>query len=402
MMNLRKIIVMFLIIASILIYGCSNESQLSETTSASPAATSTSLVPTKDSQQTFGQNHNSWENEVNLGEIPELGYRNISTLDSDNYICYEDILVLDHDFYKKIEGKYEYQKKTVNSLFGIDKDLMVHCRQYKNKIVAVSADKKAFRVYDMDNESFYEFQCIDEDSFIGPFWSVYGGNILYSEWDSKYIKERTLRRINLISGDNREIYRPKGFGEFRIRDDGTIIYEIAKAEGCREFWQLRLDENGEWQEKKIWETQEWEFAYMLDFNQYGLVILGEFYNPINLSFYEKVVIKDNGEVEKLSENIQGEYLFLDNGYLLGNRAELEKMPWKEDDPRSLYLCDSVSFYDYEGNEKATYQLISKEKLENRYCLKKLIYSDGIITGFYVQEGIGTLYVSQVRMDEACF
>lgn len=299
---------------------------------------------------------------------------------------------------RRLKENINIKKKTVNNLFGIDKDLNVQCMQYKNKIVTVSSDNKAFRVYDMDNESFYEFQCIDEDSFIGPFWSVYDGNILYSEWDSKYVKERTLRRINLISGDNREIYRPKGFGEFRIRDDGTIIYEIAKAEGCREFWQLRLDENGEWQEKKIWETQEWEFAYMLDFNQYGMVILGEFYNPINLSFYEIVVIKDNGEVEKLSENIQGEYLFLDNGYLLGNRAELEKMPWKEDDPRSLYLCDSVSFYDYEGNEKATYQLISKEKLENRYCLKKLIYSEGIITGFYVQEGIGTLYVSQVRMD----
>lgn len=111
MMNMRKFICMFLIIAIVFVYGCSDEIRLSAATSASPTVTSASPVPTEDNRQLSEQNYSSWENEVNLEEIPELGYRNIDLWNTENYICYRDILILDSDIYKKVEGKYKYQKK---------------------------------------------------------------------------------------------------------------------------------------------------------------------------------------------------------------------------------------------------------------------------------------------------
>jgi len=206
---------------------------------------------------------------------------------------------------------------------------------------------------------------------------------------------------------NRTICRPeegKGadctFGEFRIRNDGTVVYSIYdKVEGYMEYWRIKENENGKWEEKKVWETREWEYAHMLDFNQYGLIIFGEFYYQKSVaSYYEIVVIKDNGEVEKINNGNKGEYFFIDNGYFESNITELENVQFDEDELFPKYFSESVSFYDYEGNVLNTYQMVSKDLLEQGYYLKKLIYDDGKLTGFYVQKETNELHISQVNVN----
>lgn len=346
--------------------------------------------------------------QIKLEEIPELSFRNISDLEiGKNYICYGDTLILGSIIYQKEEGKYIKQKSTLNSLFDIADELAMQCMQYKNLIITVAKDRNAFLIYDMDMNLKYSYSCVEEDMYIGPFWYIYNGYIFYSEWDSQFIKERTLREIDLQNGNNRTIYRPeegKGeectFGEFRIRNDGTVIYSIYdKAEGYMEYWRIKENENGKWEEKKVWETREWEYAHMLDFNQYGLIIFGEFYYPKSVaSYYEIVVIKDNGEVEKINNGNKGEYFFIDNGYFGSNITELENVQFDEDELFPQYSSESVSFYDYEGNILNTYQMVSKDLLEQGYYLKKLIYNEGKLTGFYVQKETNELHISQVNAD----
>ena len=77
---------------------------------------------------------------------------------------------------------------------------------------------------------------------------------------------------------------------------------------------------------------------------------------------------------------------------------LENMQWDEDEVLSEYLTDSVSFYDYDGNKLNTYQMVSKSLLKQGYYLKKLIYSEGKLTGFYVQKETEELYISQINVD----
>lgn len=61
------------------------------------------------------------------------------------------------------------------------------------------------------------------------------------------------------------------------------------------------------------------------FNKLGLIIIGELYEPKQLSFCEAIVIKDNGEIEELVIGTgKGIKLLLENGYFvkdLPDRAE---------------------------------------------------------------------------------
>lgn len=359
----------------------------------------------RSSQQKQAFDAKLYEYKVILEEIPELSYCSVSQLNTgDNYICYRDILILGNTIYRREEEKYVRQDTTLNAVFGIEDELeAVDCRQCENLIAAVSEDDTSFYIYDMDTWSQYCCYRVDKDMKIGPFWYIYNRSIYYSEWDKKYQKERTLIKISLLDGAKEEIYRPANgrweeciFGAFAIRDDGTLLYEIYnKAERCMEYWIAKKDGNGEWGEKKIWENKSWEFDYVLSFNQYGLVMLG----TSNISSdNEIIVIRDNGEIGRLDENIiYGRYLFTGNGYFSSNLAKLEHMPWDDDSVelewKTRYLADSISFYNYEGEMIYNYPMIDKKLLEQGYYLKKLIWHDGNLTGFYVQSDTDELYIT---------
>lgn len=340
-----------------------------------------------------------------LEEIPELGRCSTSVMNiGNNYICYKDILVLGSTIYKKETERYVKQDLTLHPIFDVyvqHEEMAVDARQYKNLIIAQSEDNKSFLIYDMDTDTVYSC-CSAEEGMIGPFWCVYDGCIYYSEWTWESKKERTLKKVNLLNNSVEEIYRPEkgknncSFGAFGIREDGAIMYEVYNG-GCREYWIAEKEGNGEWNERKLWEDI-WEFEYLLDVNQYGMIVMGTVDTTRDL-----VVIKDNGETLKLDEDsIYGTYLFTDKGYFSSNLATLEHMPWDNDDVASewlsRYLADSVSFYDYEGNKLKTYPMISKELLEQGYYLKKLTCHEGKLTGFYVQFETEELYINQCDVD----
>ena len=164
---------------------------------------------------------------------------------------------------------------------------------------------------------------------------------------------------------------------------------------------MEMNDSGVWEEKKIWETSDWEFIFLHNYNQYGLVVYGQFFSTRAQpdgppSIYEIVVIKENGEVEKLDIEPEGEYIFMDDGYLLSDVTAVGGYveQWKLE-----RAVTSVSLYDYAGNKKGTYQLADEELIDQGYLLMKLLYDNGVITGFYIQEGTDELYISQVETKE---
>ena len=74
--------------------------------------------------------------QIELEEIPELSFRNISDLEiGKNYICYGDTLILGSIIYQKEEGKYIKQESTLNSLFDIANELAMQCMQDRKSVV---------------------------------------------------------------------------------------------------------------------------------------------------------------------------------------------------------------------------------------------------------------------------
>lgn len=343
--------------------------------------------------------------EYTAEEIPELGYRNISGLSygMNNYICHDDTLILGTAIYKK-EGKtYAKQDSTLNSIFHVDEQTGMQCRQYQNLVITVSRDSTSFFIYDMDTKDSNRYYSVANDMQIGPFWYVCDGCIYYSEWARQDIfgKERTLKKLSLLDGSITDVYQPvknKDYflGDVRTRNDGTMAYELYDREGNhKEYWIARADENGKWSGQKLWETAKWDISYVLDFNQYGLIVLGE---SDSSSDYELVAIRDNGETQRLdSQLIEGEYLFTDDGYFSSSAAEAENTVWNTEDAAAgqlpLGMADSVSFYDYAGNLKGTYPVGNKALLEQGYSLQKLTFNEGKLVGFYVQRDTGELYIS---------
>lgn len=340
----------------------------------------------------------SIDDTVELVEIPELRlsayYYQIA------YICYKDTLVIDRTIYKKQNGSYKQSDKTLCDILDYkNEDNLTKCRQYENFLVTTSEDKKNFLLYDMELCCTYTIPCKNGVGI--SEWYIYDSYIVYNEYkentDKSRVRDNAIREISLTNGVDKEIYRKKVEGllffHFMIRDDGAIICEWM-GDGYRQYWLIQQAENEEWEEKKLWENNQWKFEYWKDFNQYGLVILGQFYYAQETGLTEIVVIKDNGEVETLDLHIKGECLFLDNGYLLSDVPY--SMEQLQEDRSLSKKASSVTFYNYKGNALETYQLIDCEKLVEGFSLEKLLYHDGKITALYVREDTGELYISQVE------
>ena len=340
---------------------------------------------------------------VELKEMPELSYR-ISDLRelqwSTGYVYYKDILIVIDNIYEKQGAEYKKIRK-VADLIGLDESQTVDYAQYKNLLILEKETK--FYIYDMDT---WMYELIETDCYHVGGWIVYHGQLLYLN------DKRNLCQYNLINGEKRELKilnndRENVFlSEFRIRDGGKmIIGKYDQERSYEEFWLLKMNENGVLEEEKIWETSEWKYSYWLDYNQYGLVVYGQFYyvkdNPSGGpgTMDELVVIKENGEVERLNFDVMGEYCLLDNGYLLSDITyEKEADDTLEEVWNGKHAVTSVSLYDYSGNKVGTYQLVDEELIEQGYFLEKLLYDSGVITGFYVQEGTDKLYISQVEIE----
>jgi len=345
----------------------------------------------ENTQQSFDENLYQYTAEPQA--IPELSYRNISGLSygMNNYICHDDTLILGTSIYKKQGKTYAKQDSTLNTIFHVGGDSGMQCRQYQNLVITVSKDSASFFIYDMDTQEIDCYYSVAEDMKIGPFWYVCDGCIYYSEWARQdiFAKAHTLKKLSLSDGSVTDVYQPvknKDYflGDVRTRNDGAMAYELYDKEGNhKEYWIARADENGKWSGQKLWETAKWDISYVLDFNQYGLIVLGESNDSRD---YELVAIKDNGDTQRLdSRLIKGEYLFTDDGYFCSNAAEPENM--------ARDMAGGVSFYDYAGNLKGTYPMGDNALLEQGYDLKKLTFNEGKLSGFYVKRDTGELYIS---------
>lgn len=249
-----------------------------------------------------------YEYTARLQEIPEMNYRNSGSIDcfSNNYICHNDTLILESKIYKKEGSRYVKQASTLNTVFNIDEDLIMITAQYRNWAITTSKDDTSFLICDMDTQKKYCYYSVEKGSKIGVFWHVYDGCIYYTEEsvedDGFYC--RRLKKLSLKNGSITDFYQPAGKGgdnyvlsDFRMRDDGTFVYELhRKTDDSKEYWIAWADENGKWSGKKIWETNQWEFTYLLDFNRYGLVITGDTKPATDR---EIIVIRDSGETELL-------------------------------------------------------------------------------------------------------
>lgn len=318
-----------------------------------------------------------------LEEMPELVYS------GGNYICYKDMLVFDFDdtVYRWQNGQYQRTDESLTDMLGIKNQRYFTYRQSKNLIVAKSENEKSFLIYDMDTDSRYAYPCNHNHRIWIP-WYVYDGEIYYMEYE--YDEENrvshvdgAIRKINLADGKDTEVYRSENIWYFFMRGDGTIFYE---GHGGHNYWKLERDENGEYKETKLWETDRWEFREWLAFNQYGLIVVGQFpyIDDVSGELFEQVVIKDNGEAETLYLPGDGKK-YLDNGYLTYDYDSADRVT-------------GVTCYDYEGNILATYPLISKSKLDEGFGLARLLYYDEKITVIYEQEDTGELYIVQVEAD----
>lgn len=318
-----------------------------------------------------------------LEEMPELVYS------GGNYICYKDMLVFDFDdtVYRWQNEQYQRTDESLADMLGIKNQRYFTYRQSKNLIVTKSEDEKSFLVYDMDTDSRYAYPCNHNMRIWYP-WYVYDGEIYYMEYE--YDEENrvshvdgAIRKINLADGKDTEVYRSENIWYFFMRGDGIIFYE---GHGWHDYWKLERDENGEYKETKLWETDRWEFREWLTFNQYGLIVVGQFpyIDDVSGELFEQVVIKDNGEAETMYLPGEGEK-YLDNGYLTY-------------DYDSVNRVTGVTCYDYEGNILATYPLISKSKLDEGFGLARLLYYDEKITAIYEQEDTGELYIVRAEAD----
>lgn len=374
----------------------------------------TETAAEEDTKEQQSLDESFYEYTARLQEIPQMNYRNSGAINlySNNYICHNDTLILESKIYKKEGSRYVRQASTLNTVFNIDEDLIMITAQYRNWAITTSRDDTSFLIYDMDTQKKYCYYSVEEGTEIGVFWHVYDGCIYYMEQsveDDGFYCHR-LKKLSLKNGSITDFYQPAGKGgdnyvlsNFRMRDDGTFVYELhRKTDDSKEYWVAWADEDGKWSGEKIWETNHWEFTYLLDFNQYGLVITGDSHAADS----EIIVIKDSGETELLEQRFSadsityGEYLFTDDGYFCSHLAELDKSVWDTDDVASEFLsrrlADGVSFYDYAGNLSGYYPMVDKALLEQGYYLKELTYYEGMLTGFYVQRDTGELYISQVK------
>ena len=173
--------------------------------------------------------------------------------------------------------------------------------------------------------------------------------------------------------------------------------------GCHEIWMLEMKENGELEEKKIWENGEWEFGYWMDFNRHGVVLAGKRWSWVNMEWgttkYEAVAVTEDGESRVIELDLLNRAcVFGDDGYFVNDETEKNDSADGKEMWNAERFASSVSLYDYDGNKVDTYQMVSHELIRQGYYLAKLTYDDGKLTGFYVQEDTDRLYISQIGVE----
>lgn len=330
----------------------------------------------------------------NNGYIPELGYCEGITFNIQNYVCWNGMLILEDNIYYIEDGVYKKSAESIGELFGLPTENTVYkikqCEQY---IVMLDKAGGKFLIYDMDSQKILRYSAYC-GSAISNIWYVYNGKIYY-------IANGTLVSLDLLTGDNKKLYSLSDeemsndctlLNAFSIRGDDSVIVTVYHIDnGTSEFRRIEFDVNQQVSEVTIGEVSGYEYVYTLQYNGYGLFLLGEPYDKKEES--EILCFKDNGDIEYIDISSLYGLLISDEGYFLCNNAEeIVK------DRKSLELIKSLAFYDFHGNLLGQCSLPDTDRLGKEYTIKGIIYHDNKITALYVQEDTDELYISQAQVD----
>lgn len=337
--------------------------------------------------------------DIEVPYIPELEYHRSLRIRAGSpigYVCWKDLLVIGDFVYRRENGIYKRTEEHLWEWFHMeekdwDPDTLEQC---ENFLITQNQKRSKILIYDMDSKQVFEH------SFDDYYWGVYSGEIYYRDVNEG------IFRMDLKSGEREMVYADDRVGFFMIRENGDML--LMKGDrmvsDVIEFWLLSHDEQGNLSEKKIWETDEFEYIEPDEFNGRGLFMVGEYYDFGG----ELFCLKDNGEVETVvieegsasaKSFITEEGYFLWDSQLLSDEEKQEILfSWEWDlRKRSTALVDSISYYDFQGNKLDTWQLIDDEMLEAGYCLAHIVYGNGEIYAFYENEELDDLYISKVQV-----
>ncbi len=287
------------------------------------------------------------------------------------YICWDDLLVVTDNVYKKVNGEYLREeisaKEMLQNWFGFS---TYQIEQYKNYLITFDNDRLNFYIYDMESNKLSIYPGANNDT-IGFSWQVYNGLIYY-------MSNKTIYCMDILTGENQSVYKyGMNATQFLIRKDGSMVLEIYESD-IREYKLLQFDEQGRLSVNNIFRTDEYRHDWWHEFNEYGLFITGTFFYSQGLILDEAVVLRENGGKEVLPLGIQ---FISEDGYFM----------WEDSGNREVLL-----YYDFEGNMKDTYAIIDENKIGKGYYLEAVIWGDGEIYAFYCNEINGRLWVSRVE------
>lgn len=377
---------------------------------------------------------------LELGYIQEMGYDdNIglggpvksgdsyiwSNILEKGYACWNDWLIIGDDVYKKQEdGRYKWQRD-LGEIFGTS---YANFRQYRNLIISADTSYKGpeggdvwFLVYDLDAEEMVELEHSEEPGICLRYehwgWYVFGGKIYYRPSNCK-----SIRTINLSSGENREFYCPDEEGkkdymiqDFIVREDGSVAAVLRSGqvdseslpEDLREkrdvlgdnlprhieYWSIECS-GDRIKETKIGETDNYESA-RIQAAQGGALLTCLY--PINdeLSMPYSFYLRESGEMEPFLGDYDELYLTEDGFYYFDST----EYPHTQDDPWTyLYHNNAISKYDLQRNKIKTYCLMEPSKLEEGWKLLYIYIYNSKATAFYFNEEEDYLYISQIFLD----
>ncbi len=319
-----------------------------------------------------------------------MGIKNIYTKPY-IYACWEDVLILGDNIYRRENGIYEKTSEQLGDWLNAENDLdsYYQFRQWKNLLIAENI-KNEIIVFDMETKQ------LEKYPFTGYAQHIYQGKLYYREFGTGVLC------MDVSSGERKVIYECGGGGDLMIRDNGDIIINTGNNTDSKtwEFWRLRYDEFDRLTAEKIWETDEYKFINMYEYNKSGLFMLGEsIYGPDT----EFICLKDNGEKETVNIPFYEGLIIGEEGYFLWDSqiiSENEKtniLTSYDRNKEAAAIVDSVSYYDFHGKKLGTWRIIKDEMLEAGYRLACMLYHNGEILAFYVNENSEDLYISKTNI-----
>lgn len=330
----------------------------------------------------------------NLHEVPSLSYGSATMHGGGDYACYQDMLVLGAEVYRRKQGCFEKTAESVYDLFGLSGEQENICggvRQYGNLLVLKKDN--TFYLYDMNTGETDRYTCgtLWQDSgqaVTGQDWYIYDGMLYYIVSIAGETPVRIICRMGLSDGAEQEFYRPEDgewemLDRFMMRADGSLITEFCLAQ---ERWRAeyrRVDKTGRVADRAEADrtiselalyNEDYRFEKWLAYNEQGLFGQNKFHRQGSCGVFCQ---QDGGVRTDIGMQSEADVIFTEGGY---------------------FVCRDGSFCDFQGNRLHTY-FAGQDYSEESFTLKTVIYEAGMFTAFYENVQTGRVSVRQEKLRE---